>query len=346
MALYKTHFTCFDDVEQRYNTTKPIKGPKHKDHDVRPIGDRNRKWERIVKIDNDCYALSDGHHRGDAVFPAWGRPDISPADMEKFAPIVWRRYGQGVEKVTIRNGIGPYVHTTRYMFLNRHMPAGLTFVQTQQGKQFVRMRGTETPLFLAKGTHVTAGEYADILKDRAQLTAAPLRSVNRWATGTEDTTSLTFLRVGTGQWEFISNNGVAPPVPRTRVDADHKAQYKDAIKQFCEWAFTVGPMLNVADYNTRREYEQQFRDWCQEQGIPQRGWGTMSRRAAPEVFRTIMADADHPMRIVMMVAMLHEADVNLHAVTTKEDVSAIRSRINRWLNKVLGFTTKVIEERE
>jgi hypothetical protein len=339
MALYATHFTCFDAVEQRYNTTKPLGGTKHKGQDVRPIGDRNRKWERIVKIDDDCYALSDGYHRGDAVFPAWGRPDLV-ADMEKFAPIVWRRYGQGVEKVTIRNGTGPYQHNTRYMFLSRHMPAGLTFVQTQQGKQFVRMRGVDTTLFLAKGTHVTAAEYADLLKHRADKANTPFRAVNDWATGTEDTTSLTFLRVGTGQWEFISNNGVAPPVPRVIVDAEAKAQYKDAIKQFCDWALTMYPMLDIQSFSVRHEYDQQISDWCKENKVQHRAWGAMSRRFSSDVLRSIVADADHPLRVALMVAMVFETEIYLRPIQSKEELSRVRGRMNNWMNNSLKFKKK------
>lgn len=340
MALYPTNFTCFDDVERAYTTTKPLGGTKRKGQDVRPIGDRARPWERIVKIDDDCYALSDGHHRGDALFPHWGgaASGLTLADMELFAPIVWRRYGQGVERVTIRNGTGPYMHTTRYMFLSRHMPSGLIFVQTQQGKQFVKVRGVETPLFLAKGTHVTAAEYAQVL---AQQGNSALRRVNNWATGTTDTTSLVFQSHGRGRWEFISHNGVAPAVPRILVDKEAKAAFKDAIRSFVDWAFVMAPMIDIEDYGVRREYEQQLDDWCTENKITQvRSWGTMSRRLPKELARDIVMNPDHPLRVVMMVAMMREIDFSRRPITEQADITAIRAKINQWMNKTLQFTKK------
>lgn len=337
MTLTMTNFTCFDDVERKYNTTAPVRGPKHKGQDVRPIGDRNRKWERIVKIDEDCYALSDGYHHGDAVFVGWSAHyTVTLADMERFAPVVWRRYGQGVETVTIRNGIGPYQHNTRYAFLARHTPMGLQFVQTQQGKQFIRARGGDTDLFLAKGTHVTAAEYADTIAQRnsGRIDAQP------WQTGIEDTTSLKFTRVGTGQWEFTGNNGAIPVAPRTLVDTDAKAQYKDAIKVFCDWALIMTPMLNLTQWVTRKAYNAQLDDWLKEHGGSIRSWGNLSTRAKPGTLRDIIADPAHEMRVPLMVAMMTEIHAECPPVDETE-LARIRARMNAWINKTLGFTKKV-----
>jgi hypothetical protein len=337
MTLTTTNFACFDAVEHKYNTTVPVRGPKHKGQDVRPIGDRNRKWERIVKIDEDCYALSDGYHRGDAVFVGWSAHyTVTLADMERFAPVVWRRYGQGVETVTIRNGIGPYQHNTRYAFLARHTPMGLQFVQTQQGKQFIRTRGGDTDLFLAKGTHVTAAEYADTI---AQRNSGDTDS-GRWQTGTEDGTSLKFTRVGVGQWEFIGHNGVIPVAPRTLVDADAKAQYKEAIKTFCDWAFIMTPMLGLTDWKTCQEYRARLDDWLKENGGSNRTWGKLSTRAKPGTLRDIIADPDHEMRVPFMVSMMSEIDAE-RPPADQDAVTRIRARMNTWINRTLGFTKKV-----
>ena len=63
MALTWTNFASFKDVVKHYENIKPLVSKLHtREDDIRPIGDRNRKWERIVKVSRNCYALSDGYH--------------------------------------------------------------------------------------------------------------------------------------------------------------------------------------------------------------------------------------------------------------------------------------------
>jgi hypothetical protein len=341
MALTYTNFTCFADVEAWYNGIKPVRGPKHAGQDVRPIGDRTRKYERIVKIDDDCYALSDGYHRGDAVFPSGSDAyDPTLADMEAFAPIVWRRYGQGIERVTLRNGIGPrYTHSGRYTFLARHKPVGLTFVQTTQGRQFIKVNRTGTDIFLAKGTHVHPTEYAEVVAQRDRGSRNVWHTLP-WCTGTVDTTSLVFQRDGSG-WEFISHNGVVPPVPRNLVDKDTKAKYRDDIKAFCDWALTVTPMIDVGNFQVRLEYDTQFTEWAKDN--PQamvRHWGRVSTRLPAPIAREVITNPEHPLRIFMAVFMAYETGVYGDPIRDQSDLTYVRSKVNRWINKVLGFNVK------
>ena len=53
-------FNDFDSVEIAYETTKPLTGAANKGKDIRPIGERRRKWERIHKFTDNCYGLMDG----------------------------------------------------------------------------------------------------------------------------------------------------------------------------------------------------------------------------------------------------------------------------------------------
>ena len=51
----------FEQVEACYNNTKPIISKNQTlQHDIRPIGDRGRKWERIAKVSDTCYMLLNG----------------------------------------------------------------------------------------------------------------------------------------------------------------------------------------------------------------------------------------------------------------------------------------------
>ena len=110
MALTHTNFSSFHEVAKHYNSIKPLVSQYHtREDDIRPIGDRNRKYERIVKISNNCYALSDGHHYGDDKFIPWGLTETKEVDgvwhtiprldwlgsMRRYAPIVWSRNALG-----------------------------------------------------------------------------------------------------------------------------------------------------------------------------------------------------------------------------------------------------------
>ena len=77
MALTHTNFSSFHEVAKHYNSIKPLVSKLHtREDDIRPIGDRARKHERIVKISNNCYALSDGYHYGDDKFYPWSITEI------------------------------------------------------------------------------------------------------------------------------------------------------------------------------------------------------------------------------------------------------------------------------
>jgi hypothetical protein len=58
--MYFNKINSFADAEARYADTKPIRG---NNMDMRPLGKRSRKWERVLKIDDNCYALLRVWHR-------------------------------------------------------------------------------------------------------------------------------------------------------------------------------------------------------------------------------------------------------------------------------------------
>lgn len=60
---------CFDAVAKHYENTKPIRG-KRSQYNIRPLGQRNRTYERVVKVNENEYHLT---------YNAWGcRDDQTP----------------------------------------------------------------------------------------------------------------------------------------------------------------------------------------------------------------------------------------------------------------------------
>lgn len=336
MALEYTYFKNFDDVKNAYESIKPLGGASNAGKDLRPIGARRRKHERIVKISDSCYALSDGYHYGDNIFVAYSATrTISEKDMEFYAPIVWRKHRDGTETVKIRNGTGPnYGHTGRYMFLSRHMPRGLTFIQTQQGKQFVAINSIGSRIFLAKGKTLPAEVYDNLATQKHNWT-------KDWAMKYDDKAALLFKR-SASSWELINHNGEEPVPPRKVVDKKLKAQYKDAIIAFRSWAIIMTRMLDLADWSIRNEYGTQFRDWVKDNcGGGYHWYGPVGNRVPVETLRDIVATEDHPMRLHLAIAMMYETEMYVQPIRDQSDLTYVNVRINRWINKVLGFNTTV-----
>ena len=239
MALYwqNRHLMSFDKVAATYDAIKPLRG-KLSDANVRPLGDRARKWERIKKINNNCYVLTDGYHTGDDVFKSWGynhktgKP--TEAEMINLAPIVWRRHRDGTTTIKVRNGTGQGAHNSRYSFLDRHLPNGMRFI-IRNGKHFISLGHGTTykEYYLAKSNTLAAWA----LPEDAQR--------NQWTkdfTSRDDGVALTF-RVDDDKISFVDGGKGLPVPPKVRVDKKAKAKMKDAIAEFREWAFTMYPLL-------------------------------------------------------------------------------------------------------
>ena len=72
MNIHGESLNTFEQVESRYNSIKPMISKNHtKEQDIRPLGERRKKHERIKKLRDSCYALMDGYNYGDDVFKTW-----------------------------------------------------------------------------------------------------------------------------------------------------------------------------------------------------------------------------------------------------------------------------------
>ena len=139
----------FAEVEEMYNSVKPVVSKNHTvEQDIRPVGARHRKHERIMKINDNKYLINDGTWDSIAW---WSWYDTSVTDttskhyyvphvptaseIEKLAPIMWYRKN-GKEYLRVRNGSGNGGHQGRYCFLECTLPSDLVFYALN-GKQYV-----------------------------------------------------------------------------------------------------------------------------------------------------------------------------------------------------------------
>ena len=214
MALTYSNFLKFDEVEAWYNNIKPLVSKLHtREDDIRPIGDRARKWERIVKVSRNCYALSDGYHEADDKFLSYGIHEYDYktktrtthwdrlGKMEYYAPIVWRKHKDGTETVQIRNCIGDNSHYSigRYSFLDRHMPNGMQFIMGHSSMQYVGIVGEKH--YLAKCKTVPRGYYKQF-KEATYF--------KEWLQTKADNSTLVFT-LGESNWVNDRTTGKAMP---------------------------------------------------------------------------------------------------------------------------------------
>ncbi len=350
MALTWTNFLYFDEVVKHYESIKPLVSKLHKrEDDIRPIGDRNRKHERIVKISRNCYALSDGYHEGDDKFLSYGIHEYDYktktrtthwdrlGKMEYYAPIVWRKHKDGTETVQVRNCIGDNSHYSmgRYAFLERHMPNGMQFIMGHSALQYVGIVGEKH--YLAKCKTVPRGYYRQF-KEATYF--------KEWMQTTDDNSALVFIRRTGGTWLHDPTTGKSLP-QKPKVNKELKAKYKEAIDKFFEWGMTMSPLLPLShEYNHAKSKE--LREYYDGQH------DVLPEMFTPKCARKILRSPNHPMRLNYWVLFTTSvADHNysqdaggweytypVQHVETKEQLQKVKSRFNSFINTNAGFMTK------
>lgn len=362
---YINKLDSFDKVKAWYEKTPVLKSKRHSAaEDIRPIGARRCKWERIIRVSPNCYVLSCGGNY-DPVFN-WGWSEklkefpLRPQDVERLAPIVWRKHKDGTETVTIRNGQGDWSHNSIYSFLARALPRELWFRINRQGRQAIYNRSEGKEYYLPKTKTVPRHVYEQ-RKDQAKQ---GWRGAEHFK-GCQlhfDNMSLTFKRTAEGKFELV---GEAPKefVKKVRVLKDQKVKYRAAIDAIYGWAMTLYPLMRTQlNWNFRHEISRRLQETAKEHGVKNwvLGWNALFSNAEPSLIRDILTDEQHPMRYEFGIAAMFEIH---NAVETTErgrnweykDMSdedfeklrrsKARAAYNKWINNMAGFAKTIKEEK-
>jgi hypothetical protein len=208
----------FDGVVAWYTATKPLRGARAKD-DIRPIGERRYWWNRIVRFDENCYGLSDGHGYSDS---RWGAEAL-----KKTVPILWERKEDG-DYITIRNHAGSGVSVSRYDFLSCRLPRDLRFWYSY-GKHYVKHNGTDyfLPKMNVKANYQT--NQFEILND----------------------SKIVFKQDPDGTFTRVNE---LQPFKTKRVDKKLKDEYEPHMRAMWDWMQVVLPMLGETIYDQRNDY--------------------------------------------------------------------------------------------
>lgn len=348
-----TSFNTFEDVVKHYENTKPIREKEHgTSRNVRPIGDRARKWENIQKISRNCYAITGGYERGNDLFRYWGyntseqvdgkwvvKYDDHGAKLENYAPIVWRKRKDGTVTVTINNMTGIGYSISHYEMIRRHTPKGLTFVHNGSGKQYIciAQNGQWTDkLYLAKNKTIPRAEWAKVKQDGNEN-----HRWHKWKRTTDDNSALTFIQRGIGVWEHDGISGRSLPTG-PKVNKTLKAKFKPALDKLFEWGMTMTPLLPLEFEYNRAKTSEMHGYFCDREGL--NGWSLWK----PEWAREILKDENHPYRLnfwVMFASSTSDGwylnqSYKIKDVKTKADLRKIRARYNSYMNNNAGFMIK------
>lgn len=309
-------FNTFNQVVAWYEQTKPVVSKHHKKEDnIRPVGDRKRKYERIRKVDPETYCLLDGYY-GSTMFSTNTRGDAQyEQDM---APIMWKREADG-DYIYIRNGTLRSVPFSRFKFLQWYLPNDVAFRYNQQGKHWIRAK---TPTGyedfpLPKTDYVWDYNIKEATKDDGRRLKFRAN---------EDGT---FTRVG----EVFK-------VEKTTVDKELKKQWKGRIEAFYIQAAALAPMLDTT-WNGKHEYRSVITDWCKDNGFDAPSYGGINQ-IPNTLVRQIVEQAEHPLRVPLMALVIDDID-GKRKIESQSDLSLIRASYNRLMNKALGmYETKEV----
>ena len=332
--MYFNKINSFAEAAARYADTKPIRG---NNMDMRPLGKRSRKWERITKLDDDCYALLEYGTGSDTTWD--GKPDgTTREEVRMLAPILWERHPDGTETVRIRNEV--YRHSQgRYSFLQRAMPIGLGWLN-KNGQHYICYK-----------TPHSDEHFMQYLPHSKTIPAHRITRHGAYHSNSFNFTELDdhhYVKLrcaGDCKFSLVSDEHELPKPPRVVVMKDEKAAFKPVANAFWDWMLAVGPLLELpksGEYSARVEYRKRMREildaWVnnEPEKLKQIGnrWGDI-RLEAP-LNREVMANVDHPLRVVLLSAL--SDSFALQGVTDIDGLRTVRAKFNSWVNKYCGFT--------
>ena len=270
-----------------------------------PIGDRKYKWERIIKRSDTHYDMV----IDETLFHYnYGRNDVRTL-------VSWEMKND-IEVVTIYND----GFTMTYTFLDNLLPHDLRFyVLGSSGRQYISMNWR--------------------VNDRGWSWAEPNQGDKDFYLPKDMDKPLQFARKH-AKWQHVGTEYVFK-YAMTQVNKEAKSNIKPYSDKFYECVITMHGMLPCDDYQYNYKMEQEMYKYMQDSGL--------SYYDRIDEYKKIMRDENHPMRLHLAVDWLRESPLfgyrGRQDIDTKEQASKVRASWNRWVNKTLGLTKNIHENR-
>jgi hypothetical protein len=302
----------FDQVAAHYASVRPVISIHHdRSDDIRPIGQRRYKWERIIKVDENTYALSDGQYD-----EAMNKRGYTPEFLLAQYPIVWIRKPDG-DYVRIRNGSGTNAHMSRYTFLGTYLPKGMHFT-IDNGLQYIGLNPYAT----------TTGEVKEYRLPKSMY-------IWDWhskkPTGEDDHMYLLFKVLQEGKYERA---GTLLDVKTRLIDRDLKKKYKAQTDEFFGWFTTMYALLTHVGWNECQSFAEEINEHEGRQ-IFVNTWAPFRGEVDANFVRDLLAEPEHPLRTAFAIIMKNDIG-QISTITTPDELRLLRSRYTRLMNKLLN----------
>jgi hypothetical protein len=330
MGRYARHLSTFDNVKSWYERTKPVVSKTHtKEDDIRPLGDRRHKWERIEKINNNCYAIL-GPYGFDGISyygERFVKNRVTGVELKRVAPILWERNPKtGEEFVTVHNARHGYA-TGLYCFLRADLPGRLDLPALRDGRQWIT--NGQDKFYLPHNKYIPkplrAGPYR--LKGK-ELAEASKPSAER---------KLVFKRVA-NEFVLVSDPYALTVKAKTTVDRETKNAFCTEIQDFKRFVATTAPLLVGT---SKQDIRTAVADLLSAAvaAKPQAS-GRWWERYPEKQMRLALTDPHSPMRLALVYAFI-EYNKECDWDVSRDRQSApdlVRARLNAFVNLAFRFT--------
>jgi len=336
----------FDMAARVYESIRPVVSKYHpKEQDVRPLGNRSAKHNRIIKVNDHCYALVDQNNKDDTL---WHDGKPTPASVVDWAPIVWKRELVNPNSVIEKNRWADFIqvrgvrwrHDNRRLgFMRTYLPYSISNINS--GYVWFDGKWTAVPWQPPAGK-LYSGESDNFLRFKLTNTSGgpswdPRRAV----------------------LENVGRTFVHPKV-HDRIDKELKAKIKPHMDSFYEWICAMAPLLPQPprwggvhsntdeyrqDYHNRagkyREYRANNSNKLLEAGLVRSSWNAKKSFIPEKVIEAIVTE-NTELRLALASMFLEDSE--LQSCKTKEDFKYARTQYNRWINKVCGLVKTTYDE--
>ena len=334
----------FDIAARVYESIPPVVSKYHpKEQDVRPLGNRAAKHNRIIKVNDHCYALVDQNNKDDTL---WHDGKPTPASVVDWAPIVWTRELVNPNSFLEKNKWADFIQVRgvrwghdnqRIKFLRTYLPYSISNI----GSGYVWFDGKWTTVpWQPPMAKPYSGELDNFLRFKYTNTRMRDRAV----------------------LENVGRTFEHPKV-HDRIDKELKAKIKPHMDSFYEWICAMAPLLPQPprwstayspnssndeykqDYHNRaqkyREYRANNSNKLLEAGLVRSSWNAKKSFIPEKVIEAIVTE-NTELRLALASMFLEDSE--LQSCKTKEDFKYARTQYNRWINKVCGLVKTTYDE--
>jgi len=329
-----------NDVIYWYNNTRPMVSKNHTlEDDIRPVGDRKRKWERIVKLTANKYALSDG-----TAWHWYGNGNYDDRLVAHFAPITWWRDRKGTEFVRVRNS--PDCHSVSFCnFMRYYLPEGMRLDSTT-----LYVHGI--PYHLPKPPH--AHNFLSYRQYDGTVKPPEYKRL--------DDKYLVFRKEEGGGYTLVSKK-FKKDVKRSKIDKRAKAKHKDVILELRTYIETMSGMFTKPPSHNRSWNDPVYReesevyhavlsdaykcviDHGKAHGVLEdsKYFNRDALMLKPDLAKLCLSDPEH--EVYYRYAYLTWVRTEGNSIADSDAFKRWRNRFNNHMNKALGlvqtYTTKV-----